>query len=51
MIETAVSTGCGSAEIEVNAVCGVEETVIDGEVGLIGVAGRERCVYHANTKK
>jgi hypothetical protein len=40
MIETAVWAGCGRAEMEEKASCGFEATVMVGEEGLIGVAGR-----------
>jgi len=49
MIEIPVSVGCGRREMDVRAGYSVAPTEIVAEEGLMGVAGREWFMYHANT--
>jgi len=47
-MEIPVSVGCGRREIDARAGYSVEPTEIVAEDGLMGVAGREWFMYHAN---
>lgn len=51
IIETPVSLGLGRAERDGRVGYSVRPTLMAGEEGLMGVAGRPRAVYHAKTTR
>jgi hypothetical protein len=49
MTDSAVSRGCGRAEMLGSVAWAVPSTGMAGAVGLMGVAGRPCCAYQAKT--